>query len=90
MHELLIICVYLPLLPPITSYRPWRVKFTQYMGILKREVCGMQLASGNMDWDNLCKLLTFTRYISSMPHHVAQEVLQAKDGRQIPHCSVKA
>lgn len=89
MHEPLIIGVYLPLLPPITPYRPWRIKFTPYVGAVEQQVRGMQSAGGNMDWNSLCQLLSLQRYISSLPHDVTREVLQAKDGGQIPNCSVK-
>ena len=80
MHEPLMLGIYLPLLPPLYKYRPWRFKYTQYAADVESEVLRMQQAGGKLEWDCLRKLFTQARTICTMPDGVARKLLQTKRG----------
>ena len=79
-HEPLLIGIYLPLLPPLLKYRPWRLKYTQHVGTLEREVRRMQTPHECVDWDCVQKFLFLAGSLPSLPDDVAREVLQEKAG----------
>ena len=78
MHEPFVLGIYLPLLPSQHAYRPWRFKYTSHVGILERQMRGMQLGGGDMDWSYLRQFLLLERKVSTVPHDVAREMLQTK------------
>ena len=84
MHEPLMLGIYLPLLPPLYKYRPWRFKYTQYVAELESKMLRMQATGEQLEWDNLRKLFTQARNVCTMSDGMARKLLQTKDGGQVP------
>ena len=78
MHEPLMMGIYLPLLPPLYKYRPWRFKYTQYVANIESQVLRMQKTSDKLEWDCLRKLFLQAKTICSVPDGMAQDLLQTK------------
>ena len=79
MHEPLLLGIYLPLLPPLFKYRPWRFKYTKHVGALELEVRRMQTSNVSVEWNCLRKLLHQAGTIRTMSDELARKVLQEED-----------
>ena len=77
MHEPLILALYLPLLPPLPHFKPWRLRRTKMVDRTKSALLGMQERGDEVEWNHLRKLLHTSWKIPTMPDGLACKVLQA-------------
>ena len=76
MHEPLILAIYLPLLPPLHRYQPWRLRNSRLVAGTQLALHGMQKAGHKVDWNRLRQLLLKAWQIPRMHGSLARNMLQ--------------
>lgn len=66
MHEPVILGLYLPLLPPLTVYRPWWLKYTKYVRILEWKMRRVQASHEHMTWNQSFARISVTGVETSL------------------------
>ena len=78
MHEPLLVGIHFPLLPPISKFRPWKLKHTEFVEEFRSNLHRVQTTSEQVDWNILREFQLRARSIPSLPDGLARELLQGK------------
>lgn len=76
MFEPLLIGLRFPLLPNEYRFRPWQLRYTEFIKTFEREMHGMQSTGDSVDWSVLQQLLIQARRIPTLPDGMARKLLQ--------------
>jgi hypothetical protein len=76
MFEPLLIGLCFPLLPNEYRFRPWQLRYTEFIKKFEREMHGMQSAGDSVDWSVLQQFLIQARRIPTLPDGMARKLLQ--------------
>ena len=75
MHKPLLLGIYLPLLPPLSRFAPWKLRHTRMVEQVQSQLHRMQKESDQMEWYHLRQLLLQAWAIPTLSDGMARELL---------------